>query len=101
MSMTDGVKIISDIENRYGLVLFRMGLSHLADVGMRHLTDEFVEECVKQIIEKDEAAKSKGSIQIMSADFQCEIVRCAAELAKCDIWDIFYYVKGYVHIAGR
>jgi hypothetical protein len=90
---------ISVIENKYGLALFRMALTHLADVGIRHLTDENVNEAVRQITANDEADKANGIVSIMTAEFQCEIVRCAAELAKFSVWELFAYIKNHVAIS--
>jgi hypothetical protein len=90
---------ISAIENKYGPTLFRMGLSHLADVGIRHLTDENVNEAVKQIAANDEADKANGVVSIMTAEFQCEIVRCAAELATFSVWELFAYIKNHVTVS--
>jgi hypothetical protein len=89
---------IQKIENKYGLALFRMGLTHLADVGIRCLTDENVAEAIAQIKAQSEVDKNSGVITIMSPQFQCEIVRCAAELAKFGVWDLFRYIKRYVFI---
>jgi hypothetical protein len=63
---------------------------------MRHLTDENVEESIKQISAKDEADRANGVVTIMTAEFQCEIVRCAAELAKFSAWELFAYIKEHV-----
>jgi len=97
--MTGDIKAINDLENKYGLVLFRMGLTHLVDVGVRHLTDENVEESIKQVLAEVEAIKANGGHPIMTAEFQSSIIRCAAELAKFSIWDLFLYIKEYVHIS--
>jgi len=35
--MSSKTQEIRAIENKYGLALFRMGLTHLVDVGIRHL----------------------------------------------------------------
>jgi hypothetical protein len=90
---------ISAIENKCGPVLFRMGLSHLVDVGIRHLTDENVIEAIKQIEANDEASKAKDVINIMTAEYQCEIIRCAASLAKFSVWELFAYIKDHVVIS--
>jgi len=90
---------IAAIENKYGLALFRMGLTHLVDVGIRHLTDENVNEAIIQIMANDKADKANGVITVMTAGFQCEIVRCAASLAKFDIWELFAYIKDHVAIS--
>jgi len=62
--MSDKMKDISAIENKYGLVLFRMGLTHLVDVGVRHLTDEYIEASVNQIIADGETNKANGIIDL-------------------------------------
>jgi hypothetical protein len=90
---------ISAIENKYGLALFRMGLTHLVDVGLRHLTDENVNEAISQITKNDQENKANGRITVMTAEFQCEIVRCAASLAKFDVWELFAYIKNHVAIS--
>ena len=95
------LKEITAIENKYGLMLFRMGLTHLVDVGVRHLDDETVEESIKQIIAKGEEDKANGVIVVMTPEFQCDIIRCAAELAKVSIWDLFLYIKEFVTIGTK
>jgi len=93
------IKAINALENKYGLVLFRMALTHLLDVGVRHLTDENVKESVREITAKGEEDKANGVITVMTPEFQCDIVRCAAELARFSIWDLFYYIKKHVTVS--
>lgn len=95
----DSIKEIEALENKYGTVLFRMALTHLADVGVRNLTEENVEESFKQIMADEESNKANGVVTMITLEFQYEIVRCAAELAKFSIWDLFLYIKKYVHIS--
>lgn len=97
--MKEDLKEIRNIENKYGLVLFRMGLSHLVDVGHRNLTDENVEESVQQIMAQGEEDKANGKIPVMTPEFQCEILRCAAELAQFSIWTLFAYIKKHVEVS--
>jgi hypothetical protein len=97
--MSSKTQEICAIEKKYGLALFRMALTHLVDVGTRHLTDENVDEAIKQIAANDKEDKANGVTAIMTAEFQCEIVRCAASLAKFDIWELFAYIKNYVPIS--
>ena len=97
----NSIKAIRELENEYGLALFRMALTHLVDVGVRHLTDENVEESLNQIIVKDEEIKANGGFPIMTVEFQSDIVHCAAELAKFSILDLFLYIKNHVHIDER
>ena len=96
--MSGKTQEINAIENKYGVALFRMGLTHLADVGVRHLTDENVEENIKRIMANGEADKANGVVTVMTAEFQCEILRCASELAKFNIWELLTYVKEHVAI---
>ena len=97
--MSSKTQEIRAIENKYGLALFRMGLTHLADVGIRHLDDENVNEAIEQITANEKADKVNGVVSIMTPEFQCEIVRCAASLAKFDIWELFAYIKDHVAIS--
>jgi len=96
--MSDKTKEIQAIENKYGLVLFRMALTHLVDVGVRALDDEGVEESMRQIKARDEVYQNEGKIPVMTPEFQYEIVHCAAELAQIGIWDLFAYIKKFVQI---
>lgn len=100
MIISNEMKEIRNIENKYGLVLFRMGLSHLVDVGHRNLTDENVEESVEQIMAQGEEDKASGKISVMTPEFQCEIVRCAAELARFSIWTLLAYIKKNVNVSN-
>jgi len=97
--MSSKTQEIRAIENKYGLALFRMGLTHLTDVGIRHLDDENVNEAIKQITANDKADKANGVVTIMTAELQCEIVRCAASLAKFSVWELFAYIKNHVAIS--
>ena len=86
---------ISAVENKYGLVLFRMGLTYLIDVGVRHLNDENIDEYIHQI------GVETGNASIMTPDFKREVVHCAAELAKFSIWTLIAYIKKYVAVDYR
>jgi hypothetical protein len=98
--MSNKTQEISAIENKFGPALFRMGLTHLVDVGIRHLTDENVNENIKQIKAKGEADKANGVVTVMTTEFQCEILRCAAELAKFSVWELFAYIKKHIAISN-
>lgn len=79
---------IQAIENKYGMMLFRMAFSHLVDVGHRHMSDpELVAKSCKTIKET-----TPGN-SIMTADFQCSLMECAAELTQFSIDDLLRYVK--------
>jgi len=63
------------------------------------LNDENVNEAIKQIATNEETNKANGVVSIMTTEFQCEIVRCAAGLAKFDVWELFAYIKNHVAIS--
>ena len=67
-------------------LMFRLAVSHLMDVGIRHLTDENVEYTCKEIMKQDD------SKAFMTNEFQCEIVRTAAKLAKFDHTYVLAYI---------
>ena len=91
---------ITNIENKYGLMLFRMGLSHLVDIGHRNFDDDSVAENISQIMAKGEEDKANGVNPVMAPEFQCEIVRCAAELSQFTILTLFAYIKKHVVVSN-
>jgi hypothetical protein len=92
------LKEIREIENRYGLAPFRMGLSHLVDVGHRNLRESDIEKSIQLIMKQGENDAARGRISVMTPEFQCEILRCAAELARFGIWTLFAYIKKHVAV---
>ena len=57
-------------------VMFRMAISHLMDVGIRHLTEENVEETCKNIMTEDDTNS------FMTNEYKCDLVRMAFDLAQ-------------------
>ena len=94
MIIDTDMKGIQKLEDKYGLVLFRMALSHMVDVGHRTLDVPYVEESIKQIM-----SEGRDEDSFMSPEFQCEIIRCAAELTKFSIWTLFAYIKKHVVVS--
>ena len=80
-------KKIEAIKNRVGEVMFRMSISHLMDVGIRHLTEENVEETCKGIMKQDDYKS------IMSNEFMCGLVRTAYDLAQIPHIDLLVYIQ--------
>ena len=90
------MKEIQDIEDKYGLTIFRMGLTHMVDIGFRNMDENSVEEGIKTILAQREADKATGGTPFMSPEFQCDILRCAFDLTKFSIWQLFAYIKKHV-----
>lgn len=80
-------KKIEVIRNKAGEVVFRMAISHLMDVGIRHLTEDTVEDTCKKIMQEDD------SKAVMTNNFQCAIVRTAYELAQIPHIDLLVYIQ--------
>jgi hypothetical protein len=68
-------------------ILFRMAISHLMDVGIRHLTNELVEETCEDIMKQDD---SKAFI---TNEYKCDILRKAYELAQIPHIDLLVYIQ--------
>jgi len=68
-------------------VLFRMAISHLMDVGIRHLTEENIAETCKNIAARDD------SKAFMTNDYMCDILVTAGELAKIPHVDLLVYIQ--------
>lgn len=75
------------IRNKIGEVTFRMAISHLMDVGIRHLTEENVEETCKKIMQEDD------SNHFMTNGFKCDLVLAAYELAQIPHTDLLVYIQ--------
>lgn len=67
-------------------ILFRMAISHLMDTGIRHFTEESVARTCAEIMKQDD------SHSIMTNEFQCELVKTAAEIAKLDHIHVLTYI---------
>lgn len=72
-------------------VLFRMAISHLMDVGVRHLTEENINQTCELIMQEDDKNR------FMTNEYQCAIVRTAGELAKLPSTDLLTYISREVH----
>jgi hypothetical protein len=80
-------KKIEVIRNQVGDMAFRMAISHLMDVGLRHLTEENVEKTCKELMQQDD------SKSLMSNAFQCSLVRTAYALAQIPHIDLLVYIQ--------
>ena len=72
-------------------MLFRMAISHLMDVGIRHLTEENIEKTCANIMKQDD------SNSFMSNKYQCALVKLAGELAKIDHIHLLNYISKEVY----
>lgn len=70
-------------------ILFRLGIYHLMEVGKRALTEENVNATCEEIMKQDD------SRSIMSNEYQCDIVKIAAEIAKYDTSALCVYYGKY------
>ena len=86
MSYKESEKHINDIRRR-DEILFRMAVSHLIDVGIRHLTEENMNETCKSIMQEDD------SHSFMTNEYKCELVRTAAELATINHIHLLVYIS--------
>ena len=86
MAYKESAKVLDGIRRKYGDVMFRLGVYHMLDVGIRNLTDEIVERTCSQILKQDDSKSG------MTNEFRCDIVRCAAEISKTDTTDILIYI---------
>lgn len=85
MNYKEAAKKLDEMR-RSNEMIFRMAISHLVDVGIRHLDDESVEEACTEIMKQDD------SHAFASNEFLCEIVRTAAEIAKIEHTLVLAYI---------
>lgn len=74
-------------------LMFRMAISHLMDVGIRHLTDENVEATCEEIVKEDDR------LSFMTNRYKCDLVRMAAQLARIDHIHLLVYIQRNVEYA--
>lgn len=68
-------------------VMFRMAISHLMDVGFRHLTEENIEETCNAIMKEDD------SHSFMTNEYKCNLIRTAGEMAKLNHIHVLTYIS--------
>lgn len=88
---------IRAINKKYDETVFRMALDHLFRVGSDALSKVSEEEIAKvcnTIIETE----PKNSL--MTGEVRANVLKCAYELSKISVWDIFKYIQGEMRIDG-
>ena len=86
MTYTESKKILDKIRNRNEM-MFRMAISHLMDVGIRHLDEESILKTCRAICKEDD------SKSFMTNDFKCDLIIMAGELAKIDHIHLLVYIQ--------
>lgn len=87
MTYAESKKMLDEIRNRNHEVIFRMAISHLMDVGIRHLNEENIKRTCEEIQKEDD------SKAFMTNNFKCELIRVAGELAKIDHIHLLVYIQ--------
>ena len=67
--------------------VFRMAISHLMDVGIRHLTEDNIEDTCKEIMQEDDTN------HFMTNEFKCNLIKMAGELTKIDHIHLLVYIS--------
>jgi hypothetical protein len=68
-------------------MMFRMAISHLMDVGIRHLDEVNIKNCCEEIMKQDD------SHSFMTNEYQCDLVKMAGELARVPHIDLLVYIQ--------
>ena len=72
---------------RYDEMMFRMAISHLMDVGIRHLDKENIERTCEAIQMEDDRRS------FMTNNYKCDLIRMAGELAKIEHVHLLIYIQ--------
>ncbi len=86
MNYNEAEKFLDEIRNKDEM-MFRMAVSHLMDVGIRHLTPDNVEHTCEEIMKQDD------NNAIISNYYQCKIVKTAAKLAEISHIYLLAYIS--------
>ena len=84
---------IQAIENKYGLMPFRMAFVYLFDNGYTNFNNDLLEKGLEEIKEEAEAENANGTKSFITPEFKEIILRCAIELSKFNILTLFGYIK--------
>lgn len=90
MTYAESKKKLDELRHKNEAV-FRMGISHLMDCGIRHLTDENIEDTCKEIMKEDDTN------HFMTNEFKCDLIRMAGELAKIDHIHLLVYISREIY----
>ena len=80
-----------DALRRENEIMFRMAISPLMDVGIRHLTEENITATCESIMQEDD------SKAIMSNEFKCELIRMAGDLANINHIHLLVYISREIY----
>lgn len=83
-------KKIEEIRN-INETMFRMAISHLMDVGYRHLTEDNINRTCEEIMQEDDTN------HFMTNEFKCDLIRTAGELSKIDHIHLLVYISREVY----
>ena len=86
MTYKESKKILDNIRIRNEM-MFRMAISHLIDVGIRHLDEENIERTCEEIQKEDD------SRSFMTNRFKCDLVRMAGDIAKIEHVNLLVYIQ--------
>jgi hypothetical protein len=90
MSYKESKQVLENLRAKHDESMFRMAISHLMDVGIRHLDEASCKHTCQGIMQRDDARA------IMTNDFMCDIVWLAHELSKIPHIDLLVYIQRYV-----
>ena len=80
-------QVLDNLRSRNDEAMFRMAISHLIDVGVRHLTEENVKHTYQQIMQEDD------SHSFMTNQYKCDLVWLAHDLAQIPHIDLLIYIQ--------
>jgi hypothetical protein len=90
---------IKNIEDKYGLMTFRMAITFLTEIGLKSLHDESeIERWSKSIEAQTSEDKEDSAESVLSPKLQHEILSCAILLSRFTVWTLFRYIKEHVPI---
>lgn len=86
MTYAESKKKLDELRHK-NEAMFRMSISHLMDVGIRHLTAENIEANCEEIMKEDDTN------HFMTNEFKCELIRMAGDIAQIDHIHLLVYIS--------
>lgn len=97
MNYIESKKELDKITSKYnckGDIIMRTAIQYIVEYGRQTFKDEgFIEDQIKTINDRHDAAEAEGKWLIMTRDFELALFNCARELAEIDTYNLIIYMQ--------
>jgi len=93
----DNYLAINGLRNKYGEVMFRMGIIHLFEKGYETFRKKNLERTIRNDYDKEKACENKKHISIITPEFVRDLNLCALSLSNFETSLLLKYITNHVY----